>query len=108
MRTETSSKWHPRPLPPIDADLVLISRVLTDLLANAIRHSPKATPIRIHATLTDQDGIKVSITDHGRASAPIDATRSSNSSPGETMTPTLDLDSLSPRPSSKPTDSTSG
>jgi two-component system sensor histidine kinase KdpD len=60
----------PDDLPPIDADLVLINRVLTNLLENAIRHSPKGTPITIHATLTDQDGIEVSVTDHGPGVSP--------------------------------------
>jgi two-component system sensor histidine kinase KdpD len=35
----------PADLPPVDVDLVLISRVLTNLLENAIRHGPKNTPI---------------------------------------------------------------
>jgi two-component system, OmpR family, sensor histidine kinase KdpD len=44
--------------------------VLTNLLENAIRHSPKATPITIYATLTDQDHIEVSVTDHGPGVSP--------------------------------------
>lgn len=55
----------PADLPPIDADFVLISRVLTNLLENALRHSPKATPITVRATLRTQDRIEVSVTDHG-------------------------------------------
>src|ERR1700722_3212057 len=43
-----------------------------------------------------------------RASVRIDATRSSNSSPGETMTQELGLDLPSPRPLSKPMDNRSG
>ena len=37
----------PDDLPPIDVDLVLISRVLTNLLTNAARHSPRASSITI-------------------------------------------------------------
>jgi two-component system sensor histidine kinase KdpD len=55
----------PDDLPPVDADLVLISRVLTNLLENAVRYSPIASPITILATRTDQHGIEVSVTDHG-------------------------------------------
>jgi two-component system sensor histidine kinase KdpD len=57
-------------LPPIDADLVLIARVLTNLLENALRHSPKATPITVRATLAAQDRIEVSVTDHGPGVSP--------------------------------------
>jgi len=60
----------PDDLPPIDADLVLISRVLTNLLENALRYSPKSTPISVHATLTAQDNIEVSVTDHGPGISP--------------------------------------
>ena len=38
----------PDDLPPIDVDLVLISRVSTNLLTNAARHSPRASSITIH------------------------------------------------------------
>ena len=41
----------PSDLPPVDVDLVLISRVLTNLLENAVRHGPKNTPITIQARL---------------------------------------------------------
>ncbi|GAA5200111.1 hypothetical protein GCM10023322_77250 [Rugosimonospora acidiphila] len=43
----------PADLPPIDADLVLIARVLTNLLENAARHGPKDTPITICAQPTE-------------------------------------------------------
>jgi two-component system sensor histidine kinase KdpD len=36
----------PSSLPPVDVNLVLISRVLTSLLENAVRHGPKNTPSR--------------------------------------------------------------
>ena len=57
-------------LPPIDVDLVLISRVLTNLLENAGRHGPKNTPITIRATPTSQEVIELSVTDHGPGISP--------------------------------------
>ena len=60
----------PDDLPPIDADLVLISRVLTNILENAIRHGPKNTPISIRATQTAPGTIELSVTDHGPGVSP--------------------------------------
>jgi two-component system, OmpR family, sensor histidine kinase KdpD len=55
----------PCDLPPVDVDLVLMSRVLTNFLENAIRHSPKNAPITLRATLRGPDRIEVSVTDRG-------------------------------------------
>jgi two-component system sensor histidine kinase KdpD len=52
-------------LPPVDVDLVLISRVLTNLLENAIRHSPKDRPITISGRAGPPGTIELSVTDHG-------------------------------------------
>jgi two-component system sensor histidine kinase KdpD len=60
----------PDDLPPIDADLVLISRVLTNLVENAIRHGPKNTPISIRAAQTAPGTIELSVTDHGPGISP--------------------------------------
>jgi len=60
----------PDDLPPIDVDLVLIARVLTNLLENAIRYSPKNSEITIGAGLTDPQTITVSVTDHGPGISP--------------------------------------
>jgi len=65
--------WHghevqvelPEDLPPIDADLVLASRVLTNLVDNAVRHSPVGARVLIRAAVTAHDAIEVSVTDHG-------------------------------------------
>jgi two-component system sensor histidine kinase KdpD len=57
-------------LPPIDADLVLISRVLANILENAARHGPRNTPITISAALTPDGTIEVSVTDHGPGVSP--------------------------------------
>jgi two-component system, OmpR family, sensor histidine kinase KdpD len=52
-------------LPPIDADIVLISRVLTNLVQNAARYGPVGTPITIRAAATGQDKLELSVTDFG-------------------------------------------
>jgi two-component system, OmpR family, sensor histidine kinase KdpD len=52
-------------LPPVDVDLVLISRVLANLVENAVRHGPKDAPIAIAARLTRPETIELSVTDHG-------------------------------------------
>ena len=57
-------------LPPTDVDIALVSRVITNLLENAIRHSPKGTPITVRARLIDQDRIEVSVTDLGPGVSP--------------------------------------
>jgi two-component system sensor histidine kinase KdpD len=56
----------PAGMPPIDADLVLMSRVLTNLIDNAIRHSPGDVPVTIRAALCpDRRAIEISVTDAG-------------------------------------------
>jgi two-component system sensor histidine kinase KdpD len=60
----------PGDLPPVDIDLVLISRVLTNLLENAIRHSPKNSPVTIGGALITPQTIEVSVTDHGPGISP--------------------------------------
>jgi two-component system sensor histidine kinase KdpD len=57
-------------LPPVDVDITLISRVLSNLVHNAIRHSPKGTPIIISAKLTAPETIEVSVTDQGPGISP--------------------------------------
>jgi two-component system, OmpR family, sensor histidine kinase KdpD len=65
------------PDPPlVDVDVMLISRVLTNLIENAIRHGPKGTPITIRAA-EPQPGnagtaetIEVSVLDCGRGIGP--------------------------------------
>ena len=59
----------PGDLPPVAADRRRIVQVLNNLLANAARHAPEATPIRVSAA---QDGVHVAVTvaDEGRGVAP--------------------------------------
>jgi len=57
-------------LPPVDVDTTLITRVLANLVHNAVRHSPKGTPITISAQLTAPETIEVSVTDQGPGISP--------------------------------------
>jgi two-component system sensor histidine kinase KdpD len=60
----------PSDLPPVDVDLTLISRVLTNLLENAIRHGPKHSTITVGAALAAPDAVKVHVADHGPGVSP--------------------------------------
>jgi two-component system sensor histidine kinase KdpD len=55
----------PSDLPPVDVDLTLISRVLTNLLENAIRHGPKHSTITVGGALATPNAVKVHVADHG-------------------------------------------
>jgi two-component system, OmpR family, sensor histidine kinase KdpD len=65
--------WHghdvlvdlPDELPPIDADLVLMSRVLANLVDNAVRHSPSGAPVLIRTAGVAPEVIELSVTDRG-------------------------------------------
>lgn len=58
-------------LPPADADHVLMSRVLANLVDNAVRHSPAGAPVTVRACLRDAGPgggaatIEVCVTDAG-------------------------------------------
>ncbi|MFF2633463.1 DUF4118 domain-containing protein [Microbacterium sp. NPDC058021] len=51
-------------VPPVDADAVLLQRVVVNLLANALRHAPTGTKVRI-ATSTFARSVEIRIVDHG-------------------------------------------
>ena len=55
----------PADLPLIDVDVVLISRVLTNLLENAFRHNPKGLPIMVTAGPAGDGTVELSVDDHG-------------------------------------------
>lgn len=65
MRGRAVAVAIPDDLPPVDVDVVLISRVLANLLTNAARYSPKGTSITIRAKSTDTTTIEISVIDHG-------------------------------------------
>jgi two-component system sensor histidine kinase KdpD len=55
----------PGDLPPVDVDVTLISRVLTNLLENAIRHGPKHSTITIGSILANPQTVVAYVADHG-------------------------------------------
>lgn len=55
----------PAGLPAVDADEVLISRVLANLLENAARHSPGDSPITVRGEARPDGQVEISVTDHG-------------------------------------------
>ncbi|HYQ04284.1 MAG TPA: ATP-binding protein [Polyangiaceae bacterium] len=55
----------PDDLPAVDVDAVLVEQVLINLLENALRHSPAATPIEIVVSQEHDDGVQVRVVDHG-------------------------------------------
>ena len=59
----------PPDLPRVTADRRRILQVLNNLLANAARHSPEATPIRVTG-VRDGVHVAVSVSDEGRGIAP--------------------------------------
>jgi two-component system, OmpR family, sensor histidine kinase KdpD len=60
----------PSDLPPVDVDPTLISRVLTNLLENAIRHGPKHAAITVGAVLANPQTVEVHVADHGPGVSP--------------------------------------
>ena len=59
----------PAGLPPAMADRRRIVQVLVNLLANAARHAPESSPIRVAAVRTGAE-VAVSVADEGRGVAP--------------------------------------
>lgn len=57
-------------LPPVDVDIVLISRVLTNIIENAVRHSPDLAAITVQARQAGPEAIEVSVVDHGPGVSP--------------------------------------
>src|SRR5256712_2977740 len=54
----------PPDLPLVPIDDVLIEQVLVNLLDNAVKYTPRSSPIRIMATATDR-AVTVEVADHG-------------------------------------------
>ena len=50
----------------LDADVLLFRRALSNLLGNAIRHSPADGEVSIHVGTLDNDGIEVCVRDRGQ------------------------------------------
>lgn len=61
----------PDELPSVEADVTLISRVLTNLLENAVRHAPRGTPITVGAEPGgSRDAVVVFVSDRGPGVSP--------------------------------------
>ena len=56
-------------LPAASADAVLLQRVIVNVLANAVRHSPAGARVRVAATARGDD-VEVAVIDHGPGIAP--------------------------------------
>jgi two-component system sensor histidine kinase KdpD len=57
-------------LPPVDVDVTLISRVLANVIDNAVRHAPKGTPITVGATAGPHGSVVISVADQGPGISP--------------------------------------
>ncbi|HUC60291.1 MAG TPA: ATP-binding protein [Streptosporangiaceae bacterium] len=57
-------------LPLVDIDVTLITRVLTNLLENAIRHAPKGTQITVGAGRSEPAAVLVFVADQGPGVSP--------------------------------------
>jgi len=57
-------------LPLVDVDVTLISRVLVNLLENAVRHAPRGSSIGIEAWPGPAGAVTVSVTDQGPGVSP--------------------------------------
>ncbi len=68
-RRQTLSADIPPGLPAVEADLGLIERVLTNLLDNAIRHTPEGGHINVTLRAADNE-VQVSVQDSGPGIAP--------------------------------------
>lgn len=63
----------PAALPPVYADPDRLERILTNLITNALKYSPEATPVVISA-VQRQDEVAISVRDQGRGIPPADTT----------------------------------
>lgn len=67
----TDARGHPvvidcaDPLPDVDADRILVGRVVANLVENAVRYSPTDTPITVEALRTGPAEVTVSVADRG-------------------------------------------
>jgi two-component system sensor histidine kinase KdpD len=62
-RTVTFSM--PPELPPVAVDAIFIDQVVTNLLENAIRHTPPDAPIRVRGAVTSAGAVRLCVEDGG-------------------------------------------
>ncbi|MBP8298358.1 MAG: heavy metal sensor histidine kinase, partial [Burkholderiales bacterium] len=55
---------------PVHADRRLVQRALNNLFANAVRHAPPGTPVRVRIDAGDDGGVRLSIANAGPGIAP--------------------------------------
>ena len=55
----------PEELPPVAVDAILFDQVLTNLLENAVRHTPPDAPIRVAGALTPSGMVRLRVEDGG-------------------------------------------
>lgn len=61
-------------LPLIQADMDVLDRVVTNLLDNAIKHSPQGAPVRVTVDV-EEDALRITISDQGPGIPPEDRER---------------------------------
>ncbi len=74
-RQLTLSIDAPADLPPIDVDPVRIREVLTNLLSNALRHTPANGSVAVHVAAESDGGVAVEVRDTGRGMTPEEVAR---------------------------------
>ncbi|WP_147477194.1 cell wall metabolism sensor histidine kinase WalK [Corallococcus sp. AB038B] len=62
------------PLPPVPMDAARLERVVTNLLTNALKYSPKETPVDVRLSAAHDQAV-VSVTNQGAGLSPRDAAR---------------------------------
>ncbi len=62
------------PLPPVPMDAARLERVMTNLLTNALKYSPKGTPVDVRLSVVHDHAV-VSVTNQGTGLSPRDAAR---------------------------------
>jgi two-component system sensor histidine kinase KdpD len=55
----------PTPVPPALADAALLDRVLANLIDNALRHTPPASPVTVHVS-SEAEQVRVRVVDRGQ------------------------------------------
>jgi two-component system sensor histidine kinase KdpD len=61
-------------LPPVDADRVLASQVLANLIDNALRHTPEGSPVTVSARRRADRRVELAVSDRGPGVAPEERT----------------------------------
>jgi two-component system OmpR family sensor kinase len=57
-------------LPAVQADAVRLAQILTNLLSNALRHTPKGGRVVVRAAMADQQAVRFSVADGGPGLTP--------------------------------------